>query len=295
MAALDGAIRGRVLLVEDEDLLCWSIERYLANRGFSVTTVRDGSAAIALLAGATFDVVITDLAISGADGLAVAAETRRLNSETQVVIITGLGSKDTILQALRQGVSDYIEKPFDLELLLLTVEKAIEKTFILRELIQLARTDGLTGLFNQRHFYSVLESEINRSRRQNRALSLLLVDVDDFKNYNDRFGHLAGDAALARIAACLKQACRRDIDAAFRYGGDEFVLVLPEADRPVAEGIAARVRSLLVGEGIALTVSIGVAELREGQDLKVFIREADRAMYRDKKSGGATGAMSQAG
>jgi len=284
MTALAGAVRGRVLLVEDEELLCWSIERCLTKRGFVVTTARDGSEAIATLAGATFDVVVTDLAISGADGLAVAAETRRLNSETQVVIITGLGSKATILQALRQGVSDYIEKPFDLELLWLTVEKALEKTLILRELIQLARTDGLTGLFNQRHFYWVLEGEINRARRQNRSLSVLLVDVDDFKRYNDRFGHLEGDAALARIAACLKQACRRDIDAAFRYGGDEFVLVLPEADRTTAEGIATRARSLLLNEGISLTVSIGVAQLRKGQDLKTFIREADRAMYRDKSA-----------
>ena len=249
---------------------------------------------MAMLAGGAYDVVITDLAISGVDGLAIAAEARRLNTETQVVIITGQGSKDTILQALRQGVSDYIEKPFDLELLLLTVEKALEKTLILRELIQLARTDGLTGLYNQRHFYSVLEAEISRARRQNRALSLLLVDVDDFKRYNDRFGHLAGDAALARIAACLKRACRRDIDTAFRYGGDEFILALPEADRATAAGIAARVRSLLVEEGIALTVSIGIAELREGQDLKAFIREADQAMYRDK-SDSASGALPHAG
>jgi len=282
MAALDGAVRGRILLVEDEDLLRWSIEHYLAKRGFAVEAVRDGAEAMAMLIGATHDIVITDLAVSGVDGLAIAAEVRRQRTETQVIIITGQGSKETILQALRQGVSDYIEKPFDLELLLLTVEKALEKTFILRELIQLARTDGLTGLYNQRHFYSVLEAEINRARRQNRALSLLLVDVDHFKRYNDRFGHLAGDAALTRIAACLKRACRRDIDSAFRFGGDEFTLVLPEADRPSSAGVAARVRSLLVDEGIDLTVSIGVAQLRDGQDLKDFIREADRAMYRDK-------------
>ncbi len=293
MAAPDGGIRGRVLLVEDEDLLRWSIERFLTKRGFSVTTVRDGAEAKALLAGAPFDVVITDLAISGADGLEVAAEARRLHAETQVVIITGQGSKDTILRALRQGVSDYIEKPFDLERLLLTVEKALEKTLVLRELIQLARTDGLTGLYNQRHFYTVLEAEISRARRQNRALSLLLVDVDDFKRYNDRFGHLAGDAALTRIAACLKRACRRDIDTAFRYGGDEFILVLPEADRATAEDVAARARLLLVDEGLTLTVSIGVAGLREGQDLRAFIREADQAMYRDKGAD-ASGALRHA-
>jgi len=294
MKAADGAARGRVLLVEDEDLLRWSIERYLAKRGFAVEAVRDGAEAMAMLVGAAYDIVITDLAITGVDGLALAGEARRLHTETQVVIITGQGSKDTILKALRQGVADYIEKPFDLELLLLTVEKALEKTFILRELIQLARTDGLTGLFNQRHFYSVLDAEIKRARRQSRELSLLLVDVDQFKRYNDRFGHLAGDAALSRIAACLKKACRRDIDTAYRYGGDEFILVLPEADRTTTEGIAARVCSLLVDEGIALTVSIGAAQLREGQDLKDFIREADRAMYRDK-GGDASAALPQAG
>jgi diguanylate cyclase (GGDEF)-like protein len=284
MTAAGGAARGRVLLVEDEDLLRWSIERYLRKRGFAVEAVRDGAEGVAMLAGAAYDVVITDLAITGVDGLGLAGEARRLHTETQVIIITGQGSKDTILQALRQGVADYIEKPFDLELLLLTVEKALEKSLVQRELIQLARTDGLTGLYNQRHFYSVLDAEINRARRQGRELSLLLVDVDDFKRYNDRFGHLAGDAALARTAVCLKKACRRDIDTAFRYGGDEFILVLPEADRPTAEGIAARVCSLLVDEGIALTVSIGAAQLRDGQDLKDFIREADRAMYRDKSS-----------
>jgi len=291
---MNGTVRGRVLLVEGEDLLRLSIERYLTRRGFAVEAVRDGAEAMAVLTGAAHDIVIADLSISGVDGLAIAAEARRLRTETQVIIITGLDSKETILQALRQGVSDYLEKPFDLELLYLTVEKALEKSLLLRELIQLARTDGLTGLFNQRHFYTVLEAEIKRARRQSRALSLLLVDVDDFKQYNDRFGHLAGDAALSRVAACLKQACRRDTDTAFRYGGDEFVLVLPETDRATGSGIASRVRSLLVDEGIALTVSIGIAELREGQDLKAFIREADQAMYRDKGDG-APSALPQTG
>ena len=291
MATHEGPVRGRVLLVEDEDLLRWSIERYLAARGFAVESARDGAEAMSLLVGAAYDVVVTDLAIAGFDGLAIAAEARRLHAETQIVIITGQGSKDTILQALRQGVSDYIEKPFNLELLLLTLEKALEKTFILRELVQLSRTDGLTGLYNQRHFYAILAAEINRARRQNRPLALLLVDVDEFKRYNDRFGHLAGDAALTRIAACLKKACRRDIDTAYRYGGDEFILVLPEADVVTAEGIAGRVRALLAEEKISLTVSIGVAALRDDQDLKAFIREADEAMYRDKNNDDAAGSV----
>ena len=294
MAARESQVRGRVLLVEDEDLLRWSIERYLSRRGFRVDAVPDGSEAIARLGATVYDVVVTDLRVRGVDGLSVAAEARRLHNDTQVVIITGQGSKDTVLQALRQGVADYIEKPFDLELLLVTVERALEKSLVLRELVQLSRTDGLTGLFNQRHFYAVLEAEIARARRQGRALSLLLVDVDEFKGYNDRFGHLAGDAALARIAACLQKACRRDTDAAFRFGGDEFTLVLPEADRATAESVAARVRALILEEGITLTVSVGIACLGPAQDVGALIREADEAMYRDKTAGEA-GALPHAG
>jgi diguanylate cyclase (GGDEF)-like protein len=294
MAPREGPVRGRVLLVEDEELLRWSIGRYLEKHGLAVEAVDDGTQAMARLAAQAYDVVVTDLAVGGADGLQIAAEARRLRAECQVVVITGQSSKDSILKALRQGVADYIEKPFDLELLLLTVERALERTAMMRELVQLSRTDGLTGLFNQRHFYAVLESEINRARRQGRTLSLLLIDVDDFKRYNDRFGHLAGDAALGRIAAALRDACRRDIDSAYRYGGDEFVVLLPEADRAVAVEIAARVRALIREEGISLTVSIGIATLRDGEDLTALIREADEAMYRDKGRIGAAPAANRA-
>lgn len=295
MAPRETPARGRVLVAEDEELLRWSIGRHLERHGFVVDAVGDGAAALESLASRPYDVVVTDLALGGADGLAIAAEARSLRAEAQVVVITGQSSKDSILKALRQGVADYIEKPFDLDLLLLTVERALEKTLILRELVQLSRTDGLTGLFNQRHFYAVLEAEIGRARRQDHALSLLLLDVDNFKSYNDRFGHLAGDAALGRIAATLKSACRRDIDSAFRYGGDEFMIVLPEASRAIAEEIAARARSLIRQEGISLTVSVGVATLREGQDLKALIREADEAMYRNKGCAHAGGAVPLAG
>lgn len=281
-----GMLRGRILLVEDEDLLRWSIKRFLDRHGFAVDVVKEGEAAVEKLATTTYDVVVTDLALAKTDGLSIAAEARRLHAETQVIIITGQSSKETVLQALRQGVWDYVEKPFDLEILQFTIEKALEKTIILRELVHLSRTDGLTGLYNQRHFYVVLDGEISRARRQGHTLSLLLVDVDDFKHYNDRFGHLAGDTALARIAACLKRACRRDIDSAYRYGGDEFILILPEAGCEIASSVADRARTLIIEEGISLTVSVGAAQLREDQDLKSLIREADAAMYRDKAGEG---------
>jgi len=286
MAAMETRPASRILVVEDEDLLRWSIQRFLRRHGYEVEVVSDGTEAAARLEAARFDVVVTDLAVGGRDGLALAAEERARHPETQVIIITGQASKETVIEALRQGVSDYVEKPFDLELLLVSIERALEKTRIVRELVHLSRTDGLTGLYNQRRFYEVLEAEMGRARRQGRPLALLLVDVDDFKRYNDRYGHLAGDAALARVAACLRRACRRDTDTAFRYGGDEFVVLLPEADEGAAAGVVRRVRTLLDEEGIALTVSVGAAQLGPVQDLRAFIRAADEAMYRDKRTEG---------
>lgn len=278
--------RGRILLVEDEDLMRWSVGRYLEKRNLTVDAAADGTEGLRKASSATYDLLLTDLQIRGLDGLSLAAAARKRNPRLQVIVITGHGSKETVLAALRQGVWDYVEKPFDLEVLMFTIDKALEKSRMENELIRLSRTDGLTDLYNQRHFYSVLGSEMKRAARQKRKLALLLIDVDDFKDYNNRHGHLAGDDLLVHLAACLKRACRRDVDLAFRYGGDEFVILLPEAGRDVAQAVAERVCHFLRAEMAGVTVSIGLTELREAGDLREAIREADEAMYLAKQFGG---------
>ena len=275
--------RENILVVEDEDLLRWSIQRFLQSRSYRVDAVADGRLALEKLAGESYDLIISDLKLHGADGLELAEAARKANPHTQVVIITGNSSKQSILQALRQGVWDYVEKPFELELLLLTVEKALEKSRMEKELIHLSRTDGLTGLYNQRHFYETLEAEMRRAQRQGRPLSLILFDVDEFKQFNDTHGHIEGDYLLVRLASCIAKACRRDVDMAFRYGGDEFVVILPESPEATAERVAGRVCDLLRDEGIETTLSIGVTELRERKDLKAAVKEADDAMYLAKQ------------
>ncbi len=287
MAAHEGPRRGRILLVEDEDLLRWSVQRYLEERGFAVDAAGSGPEAQQRLAATRYDVVVTDLALGEVDGLALAETASARHTDTQVIIITGRATKENAIEALRRGVFDYVEKPFELGRLLASVEAALDRTRLVRELLHLSRTDGLTGLYNRRRLHEVLETEMGRARRQGHPLALLLVDVDDFKAYNDRYGHLAGDAALVRIAGCLRRACRRDTDGAFRYGGDEFVLLLPEAGPGAAAAVAERLATLVAEEGIALRVSIGAAQLRDGQDLAALVREADEAMYRDKRSAAA--------
>ena len=156
------------------------------------------------------------------------------------------------------------------------------------ELEKLSLTDSLTGLYNRRHLMGTLASEVQRSRRLRRAFAVLLADVDRFKQYNDTHGHLAGDAALVKIAEVFRKTTRQ-VDCVARYGGEEFVVMLLEANLAtatlVAERIRARVAEQDLGEG-SLTLSIGVAEYPDGGDTpEELIATADAAMYKAKSAG----------
>ena len=273
----------RILLVEDEQLLRWSIQRYFQKQGYHVDAAGDVDEATEKAREGRYHLLITDLKLGKSGGLELAAMTREHNPDLQVIVITGQASKESAIAALRQGVWDYVEKPFDLERLLFTAAKALDKRRMEKELLRLSRTDGLTGLYNQRYFYKVLKSEMKRADRQRRPLSVLLLDVDNFKDYNDLHGHLEGDEMLTRLAKCLVLACRRDVDVAFRYGGDEFVMLLPEADEATAHSIANRICQILGEEGLKLTLSIGITVLSRGTDFREAIREADEAMYMAKQ------------
>lgn len=279
--------KGSILLVEDEDLLRWSMKTYLEARGYEVEDTQDVRKALKILSADSYDVIVTDLMVKNMSGLDLTAYVRQNCPDSQVIIITGRGSKETAIEALRQGVFDYIEKPFDLELLLINIEKALEKLRLMKELVRLSRTDGLTGLYNQRYFYNCLQREINRARRQEHDLSLILADVDCFKEFNDRHGHLEGDEALVKLAGCLREACRQDVDMVFRYGGDEFIIILPEADIKVAEDVSSRIREISSRLDLDnITLSMGLAQLNPSHDVKTFIRHADEAMYLAKQMGG---------
>jgi diguanylate cyclase (GGDEF)-like protein len=160
----------------------------------------------------------------------------------------------------------------------------------------LATTDGLTGLTNRRAFDDALEREMSRARRSGEPLSLLLVDVDRFKAYNDIYGHQAGDEVLKKVGACLKDALKRPGDVAARYGGEEFVTILPGTDEDGAFFIADAFREALSGMGIAhkggdkgiVTASVGLATLTDrdtGVNSTELVRRADEALYNAKGAG----------
>ena len=151
---------------------------------------------------------------------------------------------------------------------------------------ELSITDELTGLFNVRYFFNQLKAEIERADRYSKPLSLIFVDIDAFKNYNDKFGHLEGDQVLRKIAQAI-QSCMRGPDSAYRYGGDEFVGILPDTREPGAAIVAERIRKIVntyeflpnPDKAVYMTVSVGFAEYTPGEGEKAFVKRADMNMY----------------
>ena len=152
---------------------------------------------------------------------------------------------------------------------------------------ELSITDGLTNLYNSRHFYDRLNEEMTRGLRYQRPLSLLLIDIDDFKRHNDEYGHVAGDRVLRRLGRLVLSILREN-DSAYRYGGEEFTIVLPETGEEQAVAVAERVRERFekeLFENDTKSVSIGVATYRQGDDSRKFVEAADHAMYSAKRLG----------
>jgi diguanylate cyclase (GGDEF)-like protein len=164
-----------------------------------------------------------------------------------------------------------------------TEEALIESEKRYREL---SNTDELTGLYNVRYFFNQLKDEIERADRYSKPLSLIFVDIDDFKKYNDKYGHLEGDQVLRKIAQAF-QSCMRGPDSAYRYGGDEFVGILPETQEQGAAIVAERIKKIVntheflpnPDKAVYMTVSVGYAEYTPGEGEKAFVKRADMNMY----------------
>jgi len=171
--------------------------------------------------------------------------------------------------------------------MLLVIKDITEQKRLELELKEMTIRDGLTGLFNLRYFYDRLESEIERAKRQKHPLSLLLLDIDKFKTYNDAHGHLEGDRVLREVARCILESTREHVDLGFRYGGDEFTVILPEADESGAMLIAQRLRESFASRRFdLLTMSIGLMTYEDAYTPRAFIQLTDAMMYEAKRAGG---------
>jgi two-component system cell cycle response regulator len=287
-----------VLIVDDDLSVRNTMDEYIANAGFSTLAASSAEEALELIEKNNFAVVITDIRLPGLGGLELTKVIKEKNG-SDVIVVTGYSDDYSYEEAINIGASDFVIKPVRLEELLLRLRRVLkerqlssERTRMMQKLQKLATTDGLTKLYNSRSFYSQLELEVDRYNRYKHPLSLLLLDIDNFKEFNDNFGHLEGDKVLVRFSQIIK-SCLRTNDSAYRYGGEEFTVILPETNGDEAKTVAQRIRSSLETEkfkpipdkNAKITISIGVTQYFPKEELSAFIRRADKAMYLSKKNG----------
>jgi diguanylate cyclase (GGDEF)-like protein len=287
-----------VLIVDDDLSVRNTMDEYIANAGFNTLAASSAEEALELIEKNDFAVVITDIRLPGLGGLELTKVIKQKNG-SDVIVVTGYSDDYSYEEAINIGASDFVIKPVRLEELLLRLRRVLkerqlstERTRMMQKLQKLATTDGLTKLYNSRSFYSQLELEVDRYNRYKHPLSLLLLDIDNFKEFNDNFGHLEGDKVLVRFSQIIK-SCLRTNDSAYRYGGEEFTVILPETNGDEAKTVAQRIRSSLESEkfkpipdkNAQITISIGVTQYYPKEELSAFIRRADKAMYLSKKNG----------
>jgi len=287
-----------VLIVDDDLSVRNTMDEYIASAGFSTLAASSAEEALELIEKNNFAVVVTDIRLPGLGGLELTKVIKQKNG-SDVIVVTGYSDDYSYEEAINIGASDFVIKPVRLEELLLRLRRVLkerqlstERTRMMQKLQKLATTDGLTKLYNSRSFYSQLELEVDRYNRYKHPLSLLLLDIDNFKEFNDNFGHLEGDKVLVRFSQIIK-SCLRTNDSAYRYGGEEFTVILPETNGDEAKTVAQRIRSSLETEkfkpipdrNAKITISIGVTQYFPKEELSAFIRRADKAMYLSKKNG----------
>ena len=291
----------RILIADDEPISRRTLEAALMRLGHDVIAVEDGAAALTALARPDAPhLAILDWMMPGADGLTVCRTIRqRPVPYTYVILLTARHLPADMVQALDAGADDFLTKPFD-ALELRARLRSGERVIALQE--DLLRTQGaleyqathdrLTGLWNRGRIFDQLTRELSRVKREHAQLSVAMADLDHFKLINDSHGHAAGDAVLEQIAKRMRSVLRVS-DAIGRYGGEEFLIVLPRSDTAGAREVAERVRAA-VGHhpvtwgsvDIEVTVTVGVASTAVfGFDAALLVQASDEALYRGKAAG----------
>ena len=288
--------RPRILVVDDVASVRQMLHDQLTAAPLSaeVTLADDGARGLRLALEREFDCVLCDLTMPRIDGIAflrvIRAQRSRL--ELPVLLVTAEDAVADKVSAFRCGASDFVTKPFSSAELIARVENQIALARMHRQLARVADNDPLTSLWNRRKLMSSLRTELTRSVRTARSVSLLVLDVDHFKLVNDRHGHPVGDAVLVDLARLLGRD-RRVYDGLGRLGGEEFAVVLPDVPAQTAIGVAERIRALVESAELgglaagAVTISIGVAEAPYGggDTVEALYKRADQELYVAKESG----------
>ncbi len=293
----------RVLVADDDALLRRSLKLQLMRAGHDVVEADNGEAALDLLQREAIRLLITDWQMPGMNGLELVRRVRAAGGPgyVYIIVLTANSLKRDIIAGLEAGADDYLVKPFDagelgarvsIGVRILNLEGRLTQS--LAHVEELAVRDGLTGLYNRRALDQRLADEMQRAARYLRPLSLLIIDVDYFKQYNDTHGHPQGDELLRQLAGVF-EASLRSTDMVARYGGDEFVVLLPETSLAKALTVARAIHARVAASpfplaetlpGGKVTVSIGLAEQTGQRSTPASLLEAaDQALYQAKNGG----------
>jgi diguanylate cyclase (GGDEF)-like protein len=284
--------KSNILVVDDNPDKLNLIKAALDLAGYNVTTATDGDEALTAIESYQPDLVITDVMMPRMNGYEL-AERIRANPVTKfipVIMQTAAGRRsEDLRRANEAGALGYITDPTDLDLLLARTRTLLEFKAYLDVCEEAAFTDHLTGLANRRRFERQLEREVGRVERYGHAFSLLMIDIDSFKDLNDSFGHDAGDDAIRRLSKVLREGTR-GIDLAARIGGEEFAVLLVETNKQggleVAERLRAAIKVLEIPKARYITASFGVAECpTDAQTAAGVWKAADVALYEAKRNG----------
>lgn len=281
-----------ILIVDDDELVRMTISVLVGSLGYHCLVAGDGIEALAVLQSTPVDLVLSDIVMPGMGGLELLTEIKDKYKDTDVIISTGFHEKASYAEVIKAGAIDFIKKPIDQSELEAKLARAVRERKMMRELEILSRQDGLTSILNRRSFDESFSSEVERAFRQEYPLMLAIIDVDNFKEYNDQNGHLKGDEVLISLAQILKECTRESVDLCFRLGGDEFAVLLPQATVTQGTEIVQRILlSFLERNYGTTTLSIGLVScardkdiLREDDETAIKTR-GDMAMYEAKESG----------
>jgi len=294
-----------ILVVEDDPTYRELLQRNLQREGYQVAVAENGVEALRVLDEQFYPIVIADWMMPemGGQELCLAIRGREYQGYIFIMILSALGSTEDIIHGLKAGADEYLAKPFNpAEFIarlntgkrVLGLERSLKSA---NEKIQfLSITDPLTQIYNRGYITQRFPEEMERARRYNRPLSVVMCDIDRFKLINDTHGHQAGDQVLVRFAACLKELMRPKVDWLVRYGGEEFLVFLPETITAGATQMAERARQAVEemvieveGKPVKITDSFGVAGFdntpSEGTDAEFLINHADRLLYEAKNAG----------
>lgn len=281
----------RILITDDNEEILEILDKVLSGEKYQVLKASRGEEALIKVKEEKPDLIILDITMPGMDGIEVKA---KLNEDTStasipVIFLTSRATTSDKVAGFNLGIDDYITKPFEFEELLARIKSALNRRKFYEEI---SMSDGLTGLYNVHYFKKEFDLFFNIAKRYKKVFSLAIVDVDNFKEINDNYGHAVGDFTLKKVSSIMKKTLRKS-DILMRYGGDEFIIILPESDEDQAVRAMERVREKIkdkvfvfkdTGAKITFSISIGVAGYRDSLKNETQMLElADNRMYEDKK------------